>query len=365
MTRGDRVSTQSSDPVSAAIEDSNGRSSQDQNPQAAHDQVFRLIMAAWGSQAVRTLATLSVAEHLDSGPLTATAIAQRESSDPAMTYRVLRAGVALGLLAYDEASGTFAGTHLLPLLHQDSPTSLKHYAQAAIGPAFWPPALLLTDAVRDGSNQAPAAIGSDVFTYFSAHPEEARMFGTAMTDLSEPVIRTAVSVIEMGDAKTVVDVGGADGAFTFELVRQHPQATGIVFDRPHAMPGVLAEAERRGLQDRVTGVPGDFFESVPAGDIYLLKFIMHDWDDPSCVRILSTVRRAMNPGARVLIVEMAMTAQNPSANAALMDMAMLFATTGQERELSQFTGLLAAAKLRQTRVTSLQHPYHLIEAVSE
>jgi hypothetical protein len=330
--------------------------------QAAHDQVFQLIMAAWGSQAVRALATLSVAEHLDAGPLTAGQVAQRESSDPAMTYRLLRAGVALGLLTYDPANGTFAGTGLLPALHKDSPATLKHYAQAAIGPAFWQPALLLPEAVRQGAGQAAAALGSDVFTYFGGHPEEASLFGAAMTDLSGPVIEQAAGLIDVRAGQVVVDVGGAEGAFACALVEQHPGARGIVLDRPHAMPGVRAETERHGLGDRVRGVAGDFFESVPAGDVYLLKFILHDWDDDSCVRILSAVRRAMNPGARVCIVEMAMTAAAPAPGAALMDMAMLFATTGQERELAEFQTLLTAAGLRQSRVTDLRPPYHLIEA---
>src|SRR4051812_44143142 len=110
-------------------------------PEQDHfSQVYHLIMAAWGSQAIRAIASLSVAEHLDNGPLSAYDIALRESSDPDMTYRLLRTGTALGLLSYDAAAGTFSPTPMLSVLHADSPTSLKHYAQAAIGPAFWLPA---------------------------------------------------------------------------------------------------------------------------------------------------------------------------------------------------------------------------------
>jgi hypothetical protein len=329
---------------------------------SAHDHVFRLIMAAWGSQTVRAIAALSVAEHLGSGRLTADEIARRESSDPAMTYRLLRAGVALGLLTHDAATGTFAGTSALTVLHEESPMSLKHYAQAAIGPAFWATAAHLPETVRRGHNQTRAVLGSDLFTYFAAHPEDAHQFGTAMTDISAPIIRQAVSLIDLAGARTVVDVGGANGAFVGALVGPHPDVKGITLDLPHAMPGAQAEAERLGLRDRVTAVPGDFFDEVPAADLYLLKFILHDWDDESCTRILSSVRKAMNPGARVLVVDMAMTADHPSIDAALMDMAMLFATTGQERELPRFGALLAAAGLRQTRVTALRPPYHLIEA---
>jgi hypothetical protein len=285
----------------------------DTNPD--QEQVFRLIMAAWGSQAVRAIADLSVAEYLGSGECTAGEIARRESSDPAMTYRVLRAGVALGLLTYDPATQEFAGTPLLAVLHRESPVSLKHYARAAIGPAFWKTALLLPETVRRGRNHTAEALGSNVFSWFAANPDEAQLFSAAMTDLSQPVIRDAVSVMETGSAATVVDVGGADGAFVCDLVGAHPHLTGVVLDLPHAMPGVHQQAKRQGVADRVSGVPGDFFDSVPAGDIYLLKFILHDWDDEACVRILSSVRRAMNPGARVFIVEMAMTGDSPDASA--------------------------------------------------
>jgi hypothetical protein len=332
------------------------------NADTEHDHVFRLIMGAWASQAVRTIAALSVAEHLQSGRLTAGEIAERESCDPAMTYRVLRAGVALGLLVYEPATETFSGTSLLSVLHEDSPVTLKHYAQAAIGPAFRKTALLLPETVREGRNQAVAALGSDVFTHLSNNQAEARLFRTAMTEISGPVVQQAVSNIAVEDSRTVVDVGGAEGAFVCELVRQHPEISGIVLELPQAMPGIRAEAERHEISDRISGVPGDFFTSVPAGDIYLLKFILHDWDDESCVRILSSVRRAMNPGARIFIVDMAMTPYAPSVDAALMDLAMLFATTGQERELPQFEVLLSAAGLRRTRIVALQPPYYLIEA---
>ena len=329
--------------------------------QAHYDRVFEIIMAGWGSQAVRTLAELSVAEHLESQSLTADEIARRESTDPAMTYRLLRAGVALGMLEYDADSGLFHGTPLLSMLHQDSDISLKYYAMACLDRALWLPALYLPEAVRTGHSQAEQALGSDVFTYLSQHQDEGRKFGAAMTNLSGPVIREAVPVIDIGEARTVVDVGGAEGAFAAELVQRHPQLSGLVLDLPHAMPGVAEEAARRGLGDRIAGVPGDFFDKVPSGDIYLLKFILHDWDDESCVKILSNIRAAMNPRARLFIVEMAVSGTGASLGAALMDMGMLFGHGGKERELPQFEELVKAARMRTARVVAIQNPYHVIE----
>ncbi|MER7694638.1 methyltransferase [Streptomyces sp. NPDC097610] len=332
------------------------------NEQDHFAEVYHLIMAAWGSQAVRAIATLSVAEHLDSGPLSAQDIAERESSDPDMTYRVLRAGAALGLLTYDADRGTFSPTPMLGVLHGDSPTSLKSYAQAAIGPAFWLPAVLLPETITAGSNQAAQALGSNVFEYFGKNPEEAQKFSAAMTDLSAPVIREAASVIDVGTAKTVLDVGGAHGAFVSELVQRNQQLTGSVLELAHVAATVEDEARKRGLGERITGVTGDFFKAVPAADIYLLKHVLHNWDDVSCRSILSNIRSSMRPGSRLFIVEMLVTDSGASSGAALMDMAMLFATTGQERDLAQFDALLTAAGLRRTQTISIRSSYSVIGA---
>lgn len=327
-----------------------------------HDEVYGLIMGGWGSQVVRTLASLSVAEHLEHGPLTAERIAQRAGSDPSMTYRLLRAGVVLGLLEYDDATEAFNGTPRLEILHENCPFTLKHYAQAATGPAFWLPAVHLADTVRRGSNFVEEVLGSDVWNYFAFNDDEARMFRSAMSDVSAPVIREAVSAIDATAGGYVVDVGGADGTFVGELLQASPHLTGTVLDLSDAMPGVAEEARRRGLDDRLRGTAGDFFESVPAADLYLLKSVLHDWSDQHCGKILSNIRGAMNPGARLFIVEMTVTNHATSIRAALMDIAMLFGLGGREREIKEYENLLRAADLAVVRTSALHRPYHLIEA---
>jgi hypothetical protein len=326
-----------------------------------HDKVFEMIMASLGSQVIRTLALLSVAEHLHGAALTADQIAARESSDPAMTYRLLRAAAALGFLAYQADTGVFAGTALLDVLRADSPLSLKFYAQTGPGPAFWLPNLLMPETVMSGKTGVVEALGSTVFEYFAKHEDQARMFSSAMTNLSTPVIREAVAAIEVKDAHFAVDVGGADGAFIAELLQHNPGLTGAVLDLPQVIPGVSKAAQARGLESRMAGAVGDFFAGVPSADMYLLKFVLHDWDDASCIKILSNIRSAMRPGARVFIVEMAITSAT-SLSATLMDMAMLASFTGQERELSHFESLLHSAGLKIVEAVPLHPPYFLIAA---
>jgi hypothetical protein len=326
--------------------------------------MYRMVMAAWGSQAIRALAGLSVAEHLEEGPLGVEQLATRESVDPAMLYRLLRVGVAMDVLNYDTESQTFCTTPMLRVLHEDASESLKHYAQALPGPAFWHAAERTPRAVAVGRNQSVDVLGSTLFDYFGEHPEAARQFTAAMSDLSTPVIREAVSVIDVQGAASALDVGGAGGAFLCELVERNPQLTGAVLDLEHVIPGVAEEAQRRGLTHKVHGIAGNFFEPLPAADIYLLKFILHDWDDRACTTLLANVCHAMNPGARLFIVEMVVQDNAASLDAALMDMVMLCSLTGQERDLPHFNSLITEAGLRTVDVRALRGSYRVIEAVA-
>lgn len=328
------------------------------------DEVYRLIMAGFGAQVVRALAVLSIAEHLDGDSQTAQQIAERACTDPGMTFRLLRAGVALGFLEYDSETRAFTGTAKLEVLHRDCSYTLKHYARTAPGPAFWLPAMRLPETVRRGSNYAEEMLGGDVWDFFAKHEEEGRTFRTAMTDLSTPVIREAASVIGEVGGEFVVDIGGANGAFVGEFLQRNPHLNGAVLELPTAMAGVAETAHRLGCSDRMTGIAGDFLISVPAADLYLLKFILHDWDDDSCVKILSNICSSMKPGARLFIVEMVIAdPADPatSMSAVLMDMGMLTAFTGQERDMIGFEALLSAADLTVVATTPLHRPYQLIE----
>ena len=330
--------------------------------QTDHDRVYNLIMAGWAAQTVRTLASLSVAEHVSSGPLSAAQIAELASSNPDMTYRVLRAGAALGLLTYDADEAEFSGTPALQVLHKDSPLCLKHYAMATLSDTYWLPTLRMPETVARGRNHVVEVLGCTPFEHLGQNQDAARLFSAAMTDLSTPLIREAIQFIDVSKARFVVDVGGADGAFLAELMQLHPRLTGTVLDLPQVMPGVVEEVRRRGLEERMTGTEGDFFAYVPAADLYLLKFILHDWDDESCRKILRNIRRAMQPGARVVIVEMIVS--HDSIGAALMDVGMMTCFTGREREEDEFTHLLEAAELKVDRTTPLHPPYRLIEATA-
>jgi hypothetical protein len=330
-----------------------------------YQRMVYYVEGMWVSQCMRSVAALSIAEHLRNGPRTADEIAKAESADPDAVFRLMRVCVALDVLTFDPATGCFAGTGLLDTLRKDAPQSLWAMAQVQAAPGHWKLWAEAPEVVRSGRCQADVVHGMPLFEYFGTQPEEARIFSRAMTDLTGPIAPEAAAVIDASDVRRVIDVGGADGTFCYDVLERNPAVEGVVLEMPHVVEHALAERERRGLTDRATVEAGDFFEAVPAGDLYLLKFVMHDWTDELCVRILGNCRAAMNPGGRVCIVDMVVgTTDAPGIGAALMDMNMLVVTGGKERDLAQFDALLEGAGLRRVRATSISAPYSVIEAVA-
>jgi hypothetical protein len=292
-------------------------------------------------------------------------IAHHESSDPAATFRLLRACASLGLLAYDAGTSKFSGTPLLATLRSGSPTSLREFALALAAPGHWQSWGRFPTAVRSGERQPKAALGTELFAYFEQHKDEAALFSAAMTGLSTPVAREAVSLIDTAGTDLVADIGGANGAFVLELLTRHPGLQGLIFDLPHVASTAADEVARRKMQDRCSVAGGDFFVSVPAADLYLLKFVLHDWDDDACVAILGNCRSALKPGGRVIVVDMLVSEVGEPGFGPLMDMNMLVLAPGRERNLSEFDRLLRSAGLRRVALTPLQPPYSIIEAMAD
>jgi O-methyltransferase domain len=181
---------------------------------------------------------------------------------------------------------------------------------------------------------------------------------------------TSVWALELADlidttnVRRAVDIGGANGALLALLQKANPALHGIVFDRPNVADDAKPHIARNGFADRTEVVGGDFFESVPTGDLYLLKFSLHDWDDESCVKILRRCREALEPGGRIAIFELVVDADGDVGLAALMDLNMLALLNGRERSLSEFDALLQRAGLQRTTVLTTNSPHSVIEAVA-
>ncbi|MDT7783409.1 MAG: hypothetical protein QOF58_1828 [Pseudonocardiales bacterium] len=329
-------------------------------PQA---RLMQMITGYWITQIVRSLAELKIADHLADDLLTAEELAALTASDADAMFRLLRTAASLELVSYD-GSGRFGSTPMLEMLREGVPGSLRDIAIVHGSPAHWLSWGKFPDAVRAGEPQTQAALGSDVWSHFAAHPAEFEMFSNSMTELTDGLSREIASLLDMSGVETAVDVGGANGALLHALLKSNEDVHGVVLDLPSVEPTAIAEAEKAGLSDRCEFVGGSFFDPLPHGDLLLLKAVLHNWDDESCVQILTRCREALNPGGRVVVVEMPLGPIGEPGFAPLLDLNMLAVVPGRERDLAHYSELFEAAGLRLSTVVPTRSPQSLIEAVA-
>ncbi|MFS8096718.1 acetylserotonin O-methyltransferase [Lentzea alba] len=330
-------------------------------PQA---RLMQMITGYWVTQIVHALASLKIADHLAEDLLTAEELAALTKSDVDAMFRLMRTAASLELASYDGA-GRFGSTPLLEALREGVPGSLRDIAIVHGSPAHWLSWGRFPDAVRAGEPQTQAALGGDVWSHFAAHPEEFERFSNSMTELTDGLSREIASLLDTTGAGTAVDVGGANGALLHALLKSNVDLRGVVLDLPSVEPTAVAEAEKAGLSDRCSFVGGSFFDALPQGDLFLLKAVLHNWDDDSCVKILTRCRNALNPGGRVVVVEMPLGPIGEPGFAPLLDLNMLAVVPGRERDLAHYDALFVAAGLRRTQVTPTRSPQSLIEAVAQ
>ena len=325
-----------------------------------YEQMMTMVLGCWVTQTIRAVADLSIADHLAQGSLSAAEIAKREGSAPDTTLRLMRAAVATGLLE-SESGDRFRATPLLETLRKDDPRTLRPLALALTRPSQWRPWSEFVTAIRRGESQARATLGMTLFEYYQNNPAEAEEFSAAMRSMTSLWGDAIAKVIDTGGVQCAVDVGGANGSLLQFLQEANPALRGIVFDLPNVIEHARAQIARTGFPDRTDVVGGDFFESVPGGDLYLLKFILHDWSDDESIVILRRCREAMAAGGRIAIIEFDIDKRNPIGT--LTDMCMLALSTGKERSLEEYDALLAAAGLQRTALRETGTPKIVIEAI--
>ncbi len=335
------------------------------DPAADAVAVFEMLVGITVIQTLRGMAALRMADHLADGVMTAEEVAEREGSHPRATYRLMRAAASLGMLSH-EGQHRFGLTGRGRLLRADVPGSLRSLVLSQTSHGHWQSWEHFPEAVRQGSSQTEKALGTDIFEYYAQpqNAEEAALFAESMGDLSDMVTRGAVSAVSTTGVSTVVDVGGSNGAFVLTLMESDPRLSGQVLDLPHVVEGAHREAEKRGLSDRFSAVAGDFFVAVPPADLYLVKTVLHDWDDEQCATILRSCRSAANEGGRMLVVEMVIAEIGKPDLAPLSDMAMLTMTNGMERDLDEFDALFEASGWRRSTTYPVGGGYFGMELVA-
>jgi len=316
-----------------------------------YERMMSMVTGFWVTQTVRAAAMYNFADHLAAGTDTAEAVAEAESTDLDATRRLMRTCASLGLMTSEDGHH-FTGTSLLNTLQQDDPHSLRHFAMSQSAPGHWLPWGRFPDAVRTGRHQVTAVHGeADIFDYFSKHLDEASAFTESMSNLSRGAALDIAAVLDTKSVTLALDIGGAGGDVIRAMMRANPELNGGVFDLPHIVPAATEAAKAEGLDGRFTTVGGNFFESVPPADLYVLKYILHDWDDANCVRILQNCRAQLAKGGRIAVVDHLVGEVGQPGLAPLMDMNMLDMTGGRERQIAEFDALFTAAGLHRVKVT--------------
>ena len=319
------------------------------------------------SQALYVAAKLGVADVLGPQPLAVEAIADAVGARAPQLRRVLRALVAAGVFCELE-DGRFASNDLAGALRADAPGGTRDIV-VSFGEEMYRSFGELLHTVRTGETAFDSVYGVPLFDYYAANPETEARAAARMLARTLPVAREFAASDALRGARTVVDVGGGTGTLVAEVLRHRPEIAGVLVERPGMLELAQDYLADQGVGDRCELVEGDFFASVPAGgDVYVLKSILHDWDDERCVAILRKCRAAMDEAARLVIVELIlperMTPSAPMLSAALLDLIMLVYAGGRERTETEFTQLLEQADLRLQSTTALTAGPQVLETVA-
>jgi len=310
--------------------------------------------------ALRVAALTNVADHLTDGPRTVPELAELTGTDAGHLRRVLRFLATRGVFREDE-SGAFHLTAAADVLRTDSALSVRTTVLLLTDDIYWRCAGKLDDTVRTGTTVFNSLFGSPLFDYLHADADRETLFHVGIADLSNIEQDAIAEAYDFPASGRLVDVGGGPGGFLQAVLNRNPGLTGVLFEQQSVLDQNRMDAS---LADRWEPATGDFFAAVPGGgDIYILKRVLHDWDDADSLRILTSCRAAMPEHARVLIIDAVIPPGNDPHPSKLYDLAMMTIFDGKERTEVEFNDLLAAAGLKPNRIIPTPGTLSIIEAV--
>jgi hypothetical protein len=326
------------------------------------DTLLRMTNAFQVSQAIYVAATLGIADLLEDGPKSVDELAETTGTHAPTLYRLLRALASVGIFV--ETDGRFGLTPLAEYLRTDTPGSLRAFVMLIGQQSIWTSWGHLLHSVRTGESAFRKVYGMAPFEYWADHPEEDAVFKAAMTSHSSGVVDAVVRSYDFSAIGVLLDVGGGEGVLLAAILAANPSLQGILFDQPHVVGPVGALLERAGVADRCEVVGGSFFEAVPTGaDAYLLKSIIHDWDDDAAIEILRACRAAMDDSDKLLVVERVIRPGNDPDPAKFSDLNMLVIPGGQERTADDFELLYAEAGFKLSNIIRTESAYSIIEGI--
>jgi hypothetical protein len=298
-------------------------------------------------QAIHAAAKFALADLVADGPKSIKELAEATHTDGSSLGRFLRALTSLGIFAED-TTGRYRQTALSDTLRSDHPESVRPSAMMMGAHFIWKPSGALEETVRTGQPSFERVYGAPFFEHMAGHSDDAAVFNAAMSS-SPDYLAAIVGAYDFSKFERIVDVGGGHGLLLAAILSANPRLRGVLHDLPAVVAGASA-LRQEPISQRCEIIGGDFFQGVPTGaDAYMLKGIIHDWNDEAALKILKNCRRAIHPEGRLLIMDAVLT-QSTDPTTALMDMLMMVLTSGRERTESEFRSLLQEAGFSMVQV---------------
>ena len=328
------------------------------HPLPPEAQLLGLITGYMLSQGAYVAAKFGIADQLKSGPKSADELAKSCGAHAPSLYRMLRMLASVGVFSEGE-DGKFSATQVGELLQSGK---MRDMAIMMAAPFHWRVYEDMLYSITTGKPAFDKVHGTPAFQWLSKKPEEAQIFDNAMTSFTMSLLPVISGACNLSGVKKLVDVGGGHGILLCHLLKANPGLQGVVYDMPHVIEGTKKRIAAEGLSSRCEAVGGSFFESVPTADAYIMKHIIHDWDDEKAGVILKHCRKSMSKDGRVILVEAVVPPGNTPSFDKVLDLEMLMIPSGKERTEKEFRELFKSAGLKLEKIIPTPSPVQILEA---
>ncbi|MGB7070232.1 MAG: methyltransferase [Pyrinomonadaceae bacterium] len=336
---------------------------QSQQPGAPPQAIaIQLAMGAMVTQALGVAAKLGVADVVADGEKHTDEIAAAVGAHSPSLYRILRSLASLGVFTETQPR-TFANTAVSAVLRSDIPGSMRNSMIFMAEPWHYNVWGNMLHSARTGQTAWKETHGDEVFDWFAKNQEASEIFNACMSEMSAGVAPAVVEAYDFSGIDTLADIAGGHGFLLSQILKANPDMKGILFDMDHVIAGAGELLHSQGVADRVETASGDFFKEVPAANAYVMKHIIHDWDDERSIKIMQSIHRAMIGDGRLLLVEMVIPEGNEPHPGKMLDLEMLTSPGGIERTADEYATLFELAGFKLNRIVPTMSPFSVIEAV--
>lgn len=327
--------------------------------------VFDMLQQFWLSKAIGVAAELGIADILNKSPENIDNLARKTACNKDALLRMMRVLTSNGIFK-ERKDGCFVITPLAEALCEGENT-MKHMIIHHQNPAHWAMFGELMEAVKTGQSISEQVLGMEPFEFLAKNPVRNATFNQAMSDSSKMLAAALLSVYDFSPYATIADIGGGQGFLLASILYKHPSIKGILFDQPHVVKNAGETFDYFKVNERVEIVEGSFFNQLPGiASAYLLKSIIHDWNDEESIRILSNIHHCMPEYAKILIVEAVIEKGNKPSLAKMLDLLMLVVKKGgKERTAEEYSYILDRSGFKVIKTYKTVSPFCIIEAVKK